>query len=334
MPRPRKSLISLDSTPYYHCVSRCVRRAFLCGIDQLTGRSYEHRRGWIEERLLALPRAFAIDICAYAVMHNHTHLVLYIDTDRATNWSQRDVIEHWHALFNGTPLSQRFLNNEPLSKAEFLLIQECVECWRERLQSVSWFMRCLNETIARQANEEDGCTGRFWEGRFKCQALLDEAALAACMAYVDLNPIRAGMAETPESSAYTSIERRIQSARNKTATKKNIQSTQPTVLQPFVGYPRGPMPKGLPFRLEDYLELVDWTGRIIRDDKRGAIPSNLPTILDRLNLESKAWLDMTRSFESLFCSLVGRVDHIYAACEKLGQRWAHGISACRQLLTT
>ena len=334
MPRPRKSLISLDSTPYYHCVSRCVRRAFLCGIDQLTGRSYEHRRGWIEERLLALPRAFAIDICAYAVMHNHTHVVLYIDTDRAANWSQREVIEQWHGLFNGTLLSQRFLNDEPLSKAEWLLLQERVECWRERLQSVSWFMRCLNETIARQANEEDGCTGRFWEGRFKCQALLDEAALAACMAYVDLNPIRAGMAETPESSAYTSIQRRIRSARKKATAQKNTQSIQPTELQPFVGYPREPMPKGLPFRIEDYLELVDWTGRIIRDDKRGAIPSDLPPILDRLNLAPEAWMTMTRSFESRFSFLVGRVDHIYAACEKLGKRWTHGIRACRQLLTT
>ena len=334
MPKPRKALVSLDSTTYYHCVSRCVRRAFLCGIDQLTGRSFEHRRGWIEERLLTLPRAFAIDICAYAVMHNHTHVVLHIDTDRAANWSQRDVIEHWHALFNGTLLSQRFLNDEPLSKSELFLIDELVACWRERLQSVSWFMRCLNETIARQANEEDGCTGRFWEGRFKCQALLDEAALAACMAYVDLNPIRAGMAETPESSEYTSIQRRIQATRNKTTVQKNIRPIQLTELQPFVGYPREPMPKGLPFRLEDYLELVDWTGRIIRDDKRGAIPSSLPPILDRLNLEPKAWLDMTRSFENRFCSLVGRVDHIYAACEKLGQRWAHGINACRELLTT
>jgi REP element-mobilizing transposase RayT len=334
MPKPRKALVSLDSTPYYHCVSRCVRRAFLCGTDQLTGRSYEHRRGWIEERLLTLPRAFAIDICAYAVMHNHTHVVLYIDTDRAANWSQRDVIEHWHTLFNGTLLSQRFLNDEPLSKSELFLIHELVACWRERLQSVSWFMRCLNETIARQANEEDGCTGRFWEGRFKCQALLDEAALAACMAYVDLNPIRAGMAETPETSAYTSIQRRIRATRNKSTSPKNIRSTQPVALQSFVGYPREPMPKGLPFRLEDYLELVDWTGRIMRADKRGVIPSDLPPILDRLNLEPTAWLDMTRSFESRFCSLVGRVDHIYAACEKLGQRWAHGISACRQLLTT
>ncbi|MEJ1416495.1 MAG: transposase, partial [Candidatus Sedimenticola sp. (ex Thyasira tokunagai)] len=210
MPKPRKSLISLDATPYYHCVSRCVRRAFLCGTDQLTGRSYEHRRGWIEARLLDLPRYFAIELCAYAVMSNHTHVVLHIDTERAADWSLHEIIERWHGLFSGTLLSQRFLANEPMCRAELALVEELAESWRERLCSVSWFMRCLNETIARQANAEDGCTGRFWEGRFKCQALLDEAALAACMAYVDLNPIRAGMADTPESSEHTSIRRRTQ----------------------------------------------------------------------------------------------------------------------------
>ncbi|MES9900759.1 MAG: transposase [Sedimenticola sp.] len=337
MPKPRKSLISLDATPYYHCVSRCVRRAFLCGTDQLTGRSYEHRRGWIEKRLLELPHYFAIDISAFSVMHNHTHLVLYIDRARAQGWSLHEVIEQWHGLFNGNSLSQRFLRNEPMCKAELGQVERLAECWRERLSSVSWFMRCLNETIARQANAEDGCTGRFWEGRFKCQALLDEAALAACMAYVDLNPIRAGIAETPESSDYTSIHRRIQAIKGTSGSdvlhQKTERPTQPPELQPFAGYPREPMPKGLPFRLEDYLELVDWTGRAMRDDKRGAIPSTLPPILDRLQIDPKSWLYMTTSFESRFRSLVGRADRIHAACEKLGQRWVHGIVACRQLLT-
>ncbi|MCW8880742.1 MAG: transposase [Sedimenticola sp.] len=338
MPKPRKALVSLDATPYYHCVSRCVRRAFLCGIDPLTGRSYEHRRGWIEERLLALSRSFAIAISAYAVMHNHTHVVLYVDTERATNWSQRQVVEQWHGLFNGTQLSQRFLKDDPLCTAEWAQLQVVIETWRERLQSVSWFMRCLNETIARQANAEDGCTGRFWEGRFKCQALLDESALAACMAYVDLNPVRAGMAGTPESSDYTSIQRRIRFAQALDCSDKtnsaNNKATQPKELQPFVGYPRKPMPNGLPFRLNDYLELVDWTGRAIRDDKRGAIPYDLPPLLDRLQIDPKAWLIMTSSFEGRFKSLVGRVDHISAACEELGQRWVHGIRSCRQLLIT
>ncbi len=98
MPKPRKSLISLQDTPYYHCISRCVRRAFLCGEDELTGRSYEHRRGWIEDKILYLASVFAIDICAYAVMSNHTHLVLHVNESEAKNWSIREVLERWHRL--------------------------------------------------------------------------------------------------------------------------------------------------------------------------------------------------------------------------------------------
>lgn len=129
--------------------------------------------------------------------------------------------------------------------------------------SISWFMRLLNQHIASEANREDKCTGHFWEARFKSQALLDEKALAAAMAYVDLNPIRAALAETPESSAHTPVKARIASLKKEETTARH--------LFPFVGNPREPMPEGLPFRLMDYLELVDWTGRQCREDKRGNI---------------------------------------------------------------
>ena len=212
MPKPRYAQISLEATPYYHCVSRCVRRAFLCGSDQASGNSYEHRRHWIEDKLLELADIFALNIAAYAIMSNHYHVVFYVDRGKAENWSQAEIIHQWHQLFSGTLFSQRFLRGEELSKAEQRLLNENTEEWRKRLINISWFMRVLNESIARKANFEDSCTGRFWEGRFKSQALLDESALAACMAYIDLNPIRAGMANTPEESDHTSIQKRLNKA--------------------------------------------------------------------------------------------------------------------------
>ena len=212
MPRPRYTQISLDDTPYYHCISRCVRRAFLCGEDHHSAKSFEHRRQWIVDKLYELVEVFAIDLCAYAIMSNHYHLVLHVDGQQAKDWSKDEVIQRWHCLFNGSPLSRRFLRGDRLLPAEQDVLDTQVTIWRERLMNISWFMRVLNESIARRANEEDGCTGRFWEGRFKSQALLDEAALAACMAYVDLNPVRAGIADTPEDSDYTSVQQRIHKA--------------------------------------------------------------------------------------------------------------------------
>ncbi|WP_331709196.1 hypothetical protein [Microbulbifer thermotolerans] len=185
-------------------------------------------------------------------------------------------------------------------------------------------MLMLNESIARQANQEDGCTGRFWEGRFKSQALLDERALAACMAYVDLNPIRAKMADTPETSDHTSIQRRISEAQD---------GKQPQKLFPFVGNPRKPMPMGLPFQLQDYLELVDWSGHCLREDKRGAIDEQLPPIRERLQIDPRHWLYLNRNFESHFKSLVGAAHSVRSACEQLGKRWAQGIHDCERYLS-
>ncbi|MFD1009544.1 transposase, partial [Oceanisphaera ostreae] len=198
MPRPRSAQVSLEDTPFYHCVSRTVRRAFLCGIDHYSGQSFEHRRDWVEQRLLRLSRVFAIDIAAYAVMSNHLHVVLRIDADTAQAWSPIEVVHQWHQLFKGTLLTQKFAKGEPVAGYELDSLNDTIAEYRRRLIDVSWFMRALNEPIARQANKEDNCTGRFWEGRFKSQALLDEAAVLACMTYVDLNPVRAQMAATPE----------------------------------------------------------------------------------------------------------------------------------------
>ena len=331
MPRPRKSLVSLDATPYYHCVSRCVRRAFLCGEDVVSGKSYEHRREWIEQHLLELADIFAIDIAAYAVMSNHYHVVLHIDKDIALDWSEIEVIERWHRLFNGSMLSQRYYQGESMTKTELNALSDQVEVWRQRLMSISWFMRCTNEAVAREANKEDDVTGRFWEGRFKSQALLDEKALAACMVYVDLNPIRAKMAETPEESDYTSVKQRIHTVLKARQSKK---ANNQTGLLNFVGYPRKDMPEGLPFRLADYLELVDWTGRIIREDKRGAVPANLPPLLERLTIDAQHWMYLSKHFESPFKDLVGSARTVRSACEELGKQWSHGIKQCEVLFSS
>lgn len=162
----------------------------------------------------------------------------------------------------------------------------------------------------------------MWEGRFKSQALLDEQALAACMAYVDLNPIRANIAETPETSKHTSIKKRCESLEK-----------SPKNLAAFVGNPRKDMPKGLPFRLSDYIELVDFTGRYIRDDKRSYISKQLPPILERLNIDTKHWVYLTQHFESNFKQLVGTAFKIKQSAQNFGYQRTPSLSRTIKLTT-
>ena len=324
MPKPRKQLISLGVTSYYHCTSRCVRRAFLCGFDSLTGQSYEHRRQWVEDRILFLASVYCIDVCAYAVMSNHHHLVLHINKAESLALSDVDVCVRWHKLFKGTLLTQKFAKGEPLTEAEMEAVRSRLDQWRLQLCDISWFMRSLNEPIARMANAEDKCSGRFWDSRFKSQALLDEKALLACMAYVDLNPIRAQLADTPEDSVHTSIKRRIKCVKTGQA--------QPETLAKFIGNPREPMPQCLPFNLKDYIELVDITGRVIREDKGGFISKLELPILERLGIEESAWLVLTMKFESRFKSLVGATTALHKAAEVLGFVRRPGSSNCQVLL--
>jgi hypothetical protein len=261
-------------------------------------------------------------------MSNHYHVILHINTARAKTWSDYDVVERWHQLFNGTLLSKKYLKNDgKLSKVEMIALQRIIDAWRMRLQDISWFMRILNEAIAREANAEDECTGRFWEGRFKSQALLDEAALIACMAYVDLNPVRARIAKTPEKSDHTSIKKRCDRARK--VNNPNQVSQQEKTLYPFVGNPKQDQPEGIQMKLVDYLELIDSTGRILRNDKKGAITECAERILSRLNIDDEQWLEMTSNFEGCFSSFVGSEGSLRIACKNLHYQRPPGLATCK-----
>ncbi|MEM1082341.1 MAG: transposase [Pseudomonadota bacterium] len=339
MTLPRSSLVSLSNTPYYHCIGRCVRRAFLCGHDQITGRSFEHRRGWVVEKLAELTSVFSIELAGYAVMSNHYHLVVKINADKATTWSDREVVERWCQLFAGHPLVQRYRDRQSMSAAERERVWIWVSTYRARLADLSWFMRCLNESIARQANAEDGCTGRFWEGRFKSQALLDEAAVIACMAYVDLNPIRAGIADTPETSDFTSIQQRIRSlsptdtARPSTTTNSTQEKSHSLAQAPNLMALGGQMDQdhALPCSLKDYLALVDWSGRAIHPQKTGAIPAHYPAIIDRLSSSPEALLQYVGNKNAGFKHVVGLPNAIRQAAETIGKTFLHGINAAHRL---
>jgi REP element-mobilizing transposase RayT len=357
MTKPRSTLVSLSDTPWYHVVNRCVRRAFLCGDDAHTGKNHDHRRGWIVDRVKQLSGVFAIDVAAYAVMSNHYHLVLRVDAERAKGWSNEEVLRRWTQLFDGPMLVQRLLSGQggEMDQATLNAIDEWTATYRARLCDLSWFMRILNETVARQANAEDKITGRFWEGRFKSQALLDEQAILTAMTYVDLNPIRARMAETPEGSEHTSVAERMAAlkphpekpqkseARSKSAAPAQVQPGVTSILalrqethlaalplQPLLTFDSTcRLRAAIPFAFEDYLDLVETTGRSLHPDKRGLIAERVPKLLQRLGIEPERFMDCATDLMKQFGSAVGAPAHLTELCAQRQVKYLRGIQAAR-----
>lgn len=312
-------------------MGQALRCAFLCGEDHFTGKNFDHRKQWVIERLRELDRVFTIDICAYAIMSNHTHLVLRINQEQAESLTEDDLIKRWKRLYKLPVLIQRYQKGECSTQAELIKVDEILEEWRQRLMSLSWYMSALNEYLARRANEEDKCTGRFWEGRFKSQALLDEAAVLTCMSYVDLNPIRAQMAETPETSDFTSIQQRIRQWHKSQLAEQTLMTPTPK-LMPLVKQHRDPHIHSIGFTLADYLELVDWAGRALRDDKRGAIDSTQPPILQRMGIEPEAFLEhLGGNHKEVYPSVMGRLKNIKHVCRQWEKSFIRGMGQSRLL---
>lgn len=325
MPRLNRSTIcDRGDVQVFHLINRCVRRTYLCGKDRRSGRDYSHRKQWICDRLEFLAGIFGLDILGFAVMSNHLHVVVRTRPDLVRQWTDTEIAQRWWRLF-----PRRRVDGVPAEPTEFELNSvrndpAILSEKRQRLSDISWFMRCLVEPIARRSNQEDEVTGRFWEGRFRAQPLLDEMAVAACLAYVDLNPIRAGQAQTPETSDFTSVQARLedrQAAQEVTSPEAQDVRTEhgpragwlaPIALDPprkksrEKPTERRASNKGcLPMSLEAYLKLVDWTGRQIRQDKRGKIPAECAPILERLQCPAETWLDYVVNFRERFRHAAG-----------------------------
>jgi hypothetical protein len=321
MTQPRSQLICASTTSHYHCICRCVRRAYLCGEDSLTGKDYSHRKGWVLARLALLAEVFTIELCAYAVMANHYHLVIHINQDKALALSDAEVISRWGRLFVVPVVVERWRQGSA-EDGEIKVVKTLVALWRKRLADVSWYMRCLNEYIARQANLEDECKGRFWEGRFKSQAILDELGLLACMVYVDLNPLRAELVSVPEASADVSIHQRLAESATMAHRVEQSKSNLPWLL-PFAK--TSSESECLPYTLKDYLQLLDWAGRAQHKDKRGIISAEIPPTLSRLGVDSGSFLSELAGKQLSRGTVIGRATGAAAHAMATGRRYVRGI---------
>ena len=313
----RREMLAEGDVQVVHCINRCVRRGFLCGDDPVTGKNYDHRRQWIRNRLEFLAGVFGIELLGFSVMSNHFHCVLRTRPDVVEEWSDQEVARRWWRLFpqrrneDGSPADPTDSDLQAIHGDEKVLAER-----RLRLSSVSWFMRCTSEVIARMSNAEDECTGRFWEGRFKAKVLDSEEAIAACMVYVDLNPVRAGIAESLQTSDYTSVQDRMADVES----ANEVESTDAKDVRIEHGQRAGwlsPIPlepkrknvrerktsrrasnKGsLPMSRPYYLLLEEWSGRQLYAGKRGYIKSEIPPLLERLGTSPEFWLHSIRKLE-------------------------------------
>ena len=341
----RKKLLLKNQVQVVHCFTRCVRRAFLAGIDPLTGKDFNYRRDWIRDLLEQQAALFGIEAGFHVQMSNHLHLVLRTRPDVVKRWSKEKIVRNWlkiAKLKRGSDIKDW----EPEEQRVRIEMSDPkrVKKLRRRLANVSWYMATLCENVARRANQQDGVIGKFFEQRYKLRDLADEGAILVCGMYIDLNQIHAGEALTPEESRYTSAYDRIEG--RKAFSLARQQPELPIIkrdrwlceLSLDEGTPANvshdacsetpwrASDKGLlPISLDDYLMLLDWTGRQIRQDKKRAIPSELAPILQRLQINADNWLETVSQFDSRFTHVAGRVESMAKAAVRLGRRWLAGV---------
>jgi hypothetical protein len=295
----RAQLVDTSLTRWYHCVTRCVRKAFLLGEGE------NNRKQWLENRLEELADVFAVAVGGFSVMDNHLHVLVRLDPDRAQAWSDEEVVRRWGRLF-----PPRDKSRQPMPVTQHwiqwrLEDPQWIATVRGRLQSLSWFMKCLKEPLSRLANRQDKTRGTFFEGRFRSVAVVDEEALLAISVYIDLNPVAAQVATTPETSDYTSIKQRVDhvEAEGKTdqlqaADGGSVAGSEaaagleeslwlcPIEDRRALDSTREGMMQG--FSLGSYIKLVDYTGRLFRQGK-SSISADLVGIFERLGCSAQSW---------------------------------------------
>lgn len=298
----RSHLINPSSGAYHVC-SRCVRKSFLFGIDAQTGKDFSHRRKWIEQRITELSQLFTISVYAYTIMSNHYHLVLNVEHE---DLSDEVVTDRWLQLCPGREALREREDGLDLQKVALLADPLRLEVIRARLSSISWFMRFINEPLARMANREDECTGRFWEGRFRSQALLDEASILACMVYVDLNPVRAGMSQSLDECEFTSIKRRLE--------ETSVDDPMTALGKQYV------IPSISEITLDNYLELVFWTQDNQSTLRRG-LNTRVSRCLTRSHTNKDSWFMDHLPKPETWQRAVGSRENLTVYAASLNQKW-------------
>ena len=315
MTTARKELVDVSVTRWYHTISKCVRGGWLLKVD---GDGGLDRKRWIENRLKLLTANFSVAVGGFSIMDNHLHVLCRLDPEHA-KWADEEVVRRWIAVY--PPRNLKIYDEKILGPWVKQQAQDAkqVALYRERLADLGWFMKALKEPLSRFANRHDGCQGAFWQARYKSIAVLDTEALLATCAYIDLNPVAAGIVKEPENSDYTSIKTRVDHVGRKGKTELLKAARQGSVaasraagnleddlwLVPIED--RRSHTNAAPasaregmvetFSLGSYLLLVDFTGRLCRNGK-AQMSKGIKEVFERIGIRGDRWVDQIKKMLS------------------------------------
>lgn len=329
----RAEIFNPGEVAILHVIARVCRRCFLFGHDPITGKNFDHRKLWIEHQIKVQAAQFGIDILAFSLMENHIHQVLRSRPDVVQAWDDTEVVRRWLMICPKRKDAKGNAMEPTVVEIEKILDKPLeVAKLRTRLSDISWWMRILCQKIGTRANREDKEVGKFFQGRFKAVKLLDNEAILACSVYVDLNPIRAAIAESIENSSYTSGKLRFDAAKASIEESSDVDDFLAPVQ--ISGAADGTSEKSLtngkrcsskgflPISSLDYLQLLDLTARLQRGDKAGFSPSELEPMMERLGIELSEWKRLTTDFGRMFSQVAGKPQTIaHARSLKTGRRF-------------
>ncbi len=342
----RKDVFNRKQIGVYHVTTRCVRQAFLLGTSFQSGQEYHHRKQWIEEWFQSLTEVMAIELCAYAIMDNHTHSILRNRPDWLETMDDYEVATRLARLFPG----YQCLNGLP-AEADPERVQEILDDpaklarRKEQLADISIFMGRWEEAVARRANKEEDRKGRFWEGRFYCQKLLDPASILAATIYVELNPLRANVVELPEYSQFTSLTNRLRLTQlmsntdlgfldsiseEKKGPEKNLSTDSPSRDVSNVRMCR----EFLPLSTRRYLSVLDYVSRRTKDGSLHAVPDGVQQLLGRLGVVPDRWRETAIEFEKSYRLFAGSPEQLSKVAAEKNKRCLHGMATANNVYLT
>ncbi len=361
----RVEAFAADEIATIHVMNRVVRRCFLMGTDEFTGKNYDHRKTWVENELKRLAAGFGIDLLTFSILSNHFHLMLRSRPDVVATWDDSEVARRWLLLcpVRKSADGRAAEPNEPELNS-IRCDADKVKTIRSRLSDISWWMRLLCQRIAQKANAEEEMSGKFWQSRYRAVRLIDEESILACSAYVDLNPIRAALAQTIEDSNFTSAQLRLKvilsaaegagdsldaepSVPTSTPASTEVKAAVDSYLSPIeideLNDPLGPRASLDNDRCSDkgflamptaaYLELLDWTARQIVSGKRSATPEDMSPLLERLKIKPAVWFELVTQFGKLFSLVAGQPHRVDDFRSRFRKKRYHLRQAARELLS-